>query len=352
MPSSPQKKSIPDLPAEIRDEIIAYWDPIVVANFSLCCKLYLSIVSEFSTRHYGVQYAYGKYFTFSEIGQLQDLQANTGLIAYGPTVLNFFTQASHRSPLDTVCQLDHCLSVGLWYIAKEYAYGPEQPQLESFEKDVKRVQELLRQSRSDNVDEMADFQEVLSGIVQTWSFYKGSKHVRLVASSGSPLEVVFSLPSTCLMNVFTHRAAYCLFPQMTLVNDVALINTVDVTSTDDQQVHIADFSRLGYTFLKMPSIAMSTNPDCALSFLCARSVGDRHCLVKKFDHYGTADPKPDFIEAHSWNMSYHLNSTSFTYMPLGTNHCKFEYTIAPQLWDSTIAKLNTLGRLHQRSHLQ
>ncbi|KAJ3880861.1 hypothetical protein F5051DRAFT_437418 [Lentinula edodes] len=315
MSSSPQTKTIPDLPAEIRDEIIAYWDPIVVANFSLCCKLHHSIVSEFTTRHYSVQRAYGKYFTFAEIDKVRT-QADTGLIAYGPTVLNFFTQASLRSPLDTVCQLHHCLSVGLWYMAKEYAYEPEQSQLKSFESDVVRAKELLRQSRSDDVDEMADFQEVLSGIVQTWSFYKGCKHIRLVASSGSPLEVVFSLPSTCLMNVFTHRAAYSLFPQMTLVDDIALINSVDVTTTDDQVVHIANFSRLGFTFLNMPSIAMTTNPDSALSFLCARSVGDRHCHVIKFDHFGTADPKPDFIEAHSWNMSYHLNTTSFTYMPL------------------------------------
>lgn len=153
------------------------------------------------------------------------------------------------------------------------------------------------------------------------------------------------------MNVFTHRAAYCLFPQITLVNNIALINSVDVTTTDLQQSHITYFTRHGYTFLDLPSIAMTINPDTALSFLCARSVGDRHCHVIKFDHFGRDDRKPDYMEAHSWNMSYHSNSTSLSYLPFSTYESKFQYAIAPQLWDSTIAKLNILARLEGQSLL-
>ncbi|KAJ4493493.1 hypothetical protein C8J55DRAFT_554930 [Lentinula edodes] len=223
--------------------------------------------------------------------------------------------ASFPSPLDTFCHIDHCLSVGVWYMAKEYIYQPLQAQQSTFERDIIRVKELLRRSRSDDVDDTTDFQEVLSGVVETWSFRKGCKEVLLVASSGSPLEVVFSLPTTCLMNVFTHRAAYCLFPQMTLVDNVALINSVDVTTTDLQRSHITYFSRHGFTFLDLPSIATTISPVSALSFLCARPPKTR------------------------------LYGGSYTYKS------KFEYAIAPQLWDSTIAKLDTLARLEEQSVL-
>ncbi|KAJ3804708.1 hypothetical protein F5876DRAFT_82713 [Lentinula aff. lateritia] len=128
-----------------------------------------------------------------------------------------------------------------------------------------------------------------------------------------------------------HRAVYCLFPLLTLVNNIGLINSIDVMPSVQQQSHITYFSRHGYTFLDMPSIAMTINPDTALSF-----------LVK---------PKPDYMEAHSWNMSYHLNSTSLSYLPFSTYKSKFKYAIAPQLWDSTIAKLNILAWLEGQSLL-
>lgn len=157
--------------------------------------------------------------------------------------------------------------------------------------------------------------------------------------------------AACLMNVFTHHAAYCLFPLLTLVNNIGLINSVDITLSVQQQSHIAYFTRHGYTFLDMPSIAMTIDPDTTLSFLCARSVGDKHCHVIKFNHFGRDDPKPDYMEAHSWNMSYHSNSTSLLYLPFSTYESRFEYAIAPQLWHSTIAKLNILARLEGQSLL-
>ncbi|KAJ3852469.1 hypothetical protein EV368DRAFT_64885 [Lentinula lateritia] len=251
-------------PVEVQDEIIAYWGPIILAKFARCCKKHCTIASNFSTWHHGAQHAYGKYFMSHEIGELQDLQA------HGQLTL-------------------------------EYTYRPQQGQQSSFQMDLIRVKELLRKSRSDDVNDTMDFQEVVSGIVETWLFRKGCKEVQLVASSASPLEVVFSFPSTCLMNVFMHRAVYCLFPLLTLVNNIGLINSIDVMPSVQQQSHITYFSRHGYTFLDMPSVAMTINPDTALSF--------------------------------------------FTYKS------KFKYAIAPQLWDSTIAKLNILARLEGQSLL-
>ncbi|KAJ3809735.1 hypothetical protein F5876DRAFT_66231 [Lentinula aff. lateritia] len=193
-------------PAEVQDEIIAYWDPIVLAKFA-----------------------------WGASGLAGTWTADTGLIVAGISVLNFFIHALFPLPLNTFCHIDHCLSVGIWYIAKEYTYRPQQGQQSTFQMDLIRVKELLRKSRSDDVDDTMDFQRY-----------------------------------------------------------------VDVTPSDQQQLHIIYFSRHGYTFFDMPLIAMTINPDTVLSFLCTCSVGD------------------NIYES------------------------KFEYVIAPQLWDSTIAKLNIL----------
>lgn len=127
------------------------------------------------------------------------MQADTSLIVAGISVLNFFIHALFPSPFDTFCHIDHCLTAGIWYIAKEYTYCPQQGQQSSFQKDIIQVKELLRKRRSDDVDDTADFQDVLSGIVETRSFRKGRKEVRLVASSGSLLKVVFSFPSSAYL---------------------------------------------------------------------------------------------------------------------------------------------------------
>ncbi|KAJ3853621.1 hypothetical protein EV368DRAFT_63966 [Lentinula lateritia] len=217
----------------------------------------------------------------NEHGCLAYNLADTGLIVAGISVLNFFIHALFPLPLNTFCHIDHCLSVGIWYIAKEYTYRPQQGQQSTFQMDLIRVKELLRKSRSDDVDDTMDFQEV----------------------------DILKYSAACLMNVFMHCAAYCLFPLLTLVNNIGLINSVDVTPSDQQQLHIIYFSRHGYTFFDMPLIAMTINPDTVLSFLCTCSVGN------------------NIYES------------------------KFEYVIAPQLWDSMIAKLNILVRLEGQSLL-
>ncbi|KAJ3927262.1 MAG: hypothetical protein NXY57DRAFT_1042571 [Lentinula lateritia] len=232
----------------------------------------------------------------NEIGDFQDLQAKTNLIVSGSVALNFFTYNTYNDNLDPFCHLNECLTVGAWYISRKYAYRPVPPQLSSFKDEVLRVQEIVRRYSEHPTSNGLHGDVDISSTVQIWTFHNGTSTIQLFASSCSPLEILLLFHSTCVMNVLTHRAAYCFFPHLTLIENCSLLNSVNLPFSDRQLLSLVKYGQRGFYFMNMPSVFRTIDRKSALSFFFPRSPGDRHSYKLKFIHVGSAHDSNITIE--------------------------------------------------------
>lgn len=155
----------------------------------------------------------------------------------------------------------------------------------------------------------------------------------------------------CVMNVLTHRAAYCFFPHLTLIENCSLLNSVNLPFSDRQLLSLVKYGQRGFYFMNMPSVFRTIDRKSALSFFFPRSPGDRHSYKLKFIHVGSGVPKPVTIEAHSWTMSYCSRNSALSCTPLITGLSVTKYVIAPQLWLPSLSKLHLLLPLAHDSNI-
>ncbi|KAJ3859084.1 hypothetical protein EV359DRAFT_51361, partial [Lentinula novae-zelandiae] len=159
-----------------------------------------------------------------------------GLLVSGSTALSFFNHCSYGGDLDTYCQFETSPMVGEWYLSHGFAFVPSFGQCNNYSADVERVR-TLRQDTPQAVALLvdSDIQEYkLNNIAVVWNFRRRSLTTQLIATIGAPLETILSFHSTCIMNIFTHRSAYCLFPQLTLKEKKTLLINIQLPLTKVQ----------------------------------------------------------------------------------------------------------------------
>ncbi|KAJ3720686.1 hypothetical protein C8R42DRAFT_538107, partial [Lentinula raphanica] len=158
------------------------------------------------------------YFTRDEVDSFRNLQAVTGMVISGSSALQFFNREvydtnDHRSDLDTYCVLSKCDAVGDWLLSHNYEYQPQRNQLPCFADDWKKTQE----SKSTSIDTNLESERYPSRtFASVWNFIRDGRTVQVIAVKVSVVESILSFHSTCVMNIITHRAAYCLFAKATL----------------------------------------------------------------------------------------------------------------------------------------
>ncbi|KAH7872501.1 uncharacterized protein C8R40DRAFT_1020350, partial [Lentinula edodes] len=233
-------------------------------------------------------------------------KATTGLIVSGSTALSFFTRVAYGGDLDTYCQLSQAKIVGQWYESRGFIFAPTDKQDVLFHTDYERATFKAATTAANVITEVDDdIREYrLNNIESVWNFIRDKHRVQLIATRGSPLETILSFHSTCVMNILTHRAAYCLFPQLTLEEKTTLLIDLVSPLTEIQMAAVRKYALRGFTILHQAPTAMACNANSALTFLRPRRVGDKHCFKINFDHLGKGAPKPDYIEANTWGLAY------------------------------------------------
>ncbi|KAJ4489698.1 hypothetical protein C8J55DRAFT_390463, partial [Lentinula edodes] len=187
-------------------------------------------------------------------------KATTGLIVSGSTALSFFTRVPYGGNLDTYCQLSQAQTVGQWYESHGFTFAPTDKQNPLFTTDY-LLDDDIREYRVKNIESV-------------WNFIRGQHRVQLIATRGSPLETILSFHSTCVMNILTHRAAYCLFPQLTLEDKTTLLIDLVSPLTEIQTAAVRKYALRGFTIIHQAPTSMACNANSALTFLRPRRVGD------------------------------------------------------------------------------
>ncbi|KAJ4464241.1 hypothetical protein C8J55DRAFT_407604, partial [Lentinula edodes] len=226
--------------------------PVELESFSRCNRKFQHFVKIYKTSVFRIEKIYGTFFDPPEvIGEFQDLQGSTGLVVSGSTALGFFTRGHYAGDLDTYCQLLHSRVVGHWYQSHGYGYVPTDGQLDDLDADIDRVNAAIRaDTPTIAVFEDTDIREYkLHNIAAVWNFQHGPRQIQLVATKYSPLKTILSFHSTCVMNVVTHRAAYCLYPKLTLESRATLLVDMEIPLTEVQAYAVDKYVRRGFSVL-------------------------------------------------------------------------------------------------------
>ncbi|KAJ3919877.1 hypothetical protein F5877DRAFT_3947, partial [Lentinula edodes] len=244
----------------------------------------------------------------------------TGLIVSGSTALKFFTRVEYGGDMDCYCHLPQAIAVGLWFLAHDFSFMPLGNQHDDFAADFVRICKLYDdESPPADTVEGADIGEYrLNNIASVWNFTRGRLTVQLMTTLCSPLTTIFSFHSTCVMNILTHSAAYCLFPKLTLERKESLLIDLTFPMTEVQAMAVHKYSRRGFDILQNAPTSSTCNPNSALTFLRPRFIGDRHSYKITFEKLAGGAIHDDFIEANSWGMAYlrRLNTITTADVPI------------------------------------
>ncbi|KAJ3909340.1 hypothetical protein F5879DRAFT_791762 [Lentinula edodes] len=274
-------------------------------TLSKSCKQTRTDVTKYKERVFSIEHAYRNFFNIEEIAQFQKLQSAIGLLVSGSIVLEFFNRERYNGDLDAFCNIRYCAIAGEWLTSHGYSFQPKQNQPLNFNDSFSQISNN-NQTRLTTTDE--DLENYNSNTVAgVWDFIRNSSKIQLIATCGAPLECIFSFHSTCVMNVFTHRAAYCFFSKFTLEDKVTMLIDLQAPLTEREMYPIRKYEDRGFTIMHRPTFRLICDPSSSLSVLTARYIGDKHCCRVPFHQYDNDTPDIDFLELNSWAMAYTPN---------------------------------------------
>ncbi|RDB22527.1 hypothetical protein Hypma_009996 [Hypsizygus marmoreus] len=250
---------------------------------------------------------YRRDFTDCEYAAFRSLQATTGTLISGSTMLEFFgTNTFSVADLDLFVQHTFGKEVGLWLISIGYLYRPRQAQHKDFN------------TAYAHPDYDCDYGG--QGIGDVYNFSRsGSRNVQLVTGLYSAFELILSFHSTLVMNFATHRTAYSLFPFATFVQRRALSRPLSTAAERDAK---AKYEGRGWRFEDPgDEYAVQSAPDLAD---CSRKVGDARCWVVKLPHQEGL--RFDDVVSNTW---YHgrtwSNELEMTYGRYSSKLLRYKY---------------------------
>ncbi|KAJ3758144.1 hypothetical protein EV360DRAFT_44572, partial [Lentinula raphanica] len=289
-------------PSPIIEKIIAFLDVGDLLSLRLTCQTAHNYVTDLGVRAHRIGRILSPFFNDDEIDQFRYLQASTGFIISGSSALQFFTRECydtehHQSDLDTYCFLSRCDDVAAWLMENNYEYVPRHYQLPSFTDDWNKIKQ-----KSADVDEVDTHEYPERSFVAVWDFTRNNRKIQLIAVKGSLVGSILAFHSTCVMNIITHCAAYCLFPKTTLLDRVSF--PLNDRLDDIEALTISQkWNERGYRFLPCPSVKDILSLSSGLSFRRYRWVGDMACLMIPLDPH-PCQKTIDTVKTNSFSVRY------------------------------------------------
>ncbi|KAI0716941.1 hypothetical protein C8Q76DRAFT_617621 [Earliella scabrosa] len=249
---------------------------------------------------------------FLHPSSFRSLQARTGTLISGSTALQFFDRSFYPDTgLDIFVHKPHRREVGRWLLGAGYDFVPEPHQDPDFEIAI-----------LDAISTAADGHgfHALDGIASILNFAKSSLEedktmkVHMIVAENTPMEVILSTHSTCMMNLITFSTAYCIFPRATLEGRQSLLSSSTRGIYRNRGQALKKYKNRGFDVLF--SVPVHTSPLGQPSFpLGWRWLDDKHTWTMPLDMAGVDAPVTITIQqarplTHdpsticNWNMQY------------------------------------------------
>jgi len=203
----------------IHEVIFFNLTPVEFFRLARTCRLAYEAVQSYIRRTFNINRSLSRFF--SDPVEFRALQARTGTLISGSFALQFFDRSFYpESDLDLYSPKDADREVLSWLPSHGYKFVPS-------EKQPPTLEEAIVQSEEPHVDDddWTDYGAIVIArtIRAVYTFTKAAPSgsdaelkVQCIVASRSPMEVILSFHSTCVMSVITHEQAYCLYPHATL----------------------------------------------------------------------------------------------------------------------------------------
>ncbi|KAJ7587645.1 hypothetical protein C8J56DRAFT_1050887 [Mycena floridula] len=165
--------------------------------FALSSKIHYHLVKAFWTRAYAVKNILEKYFSDDEADLFRAMQMRTGLIISGSTALQFFSHlVFESSDLDLYVHVQSVLAAATFLLSIGWSFAPTTSM-----KRLPTDQELTHHRVL--LDGYLDLQ---GSLVVVLNFVKSGQKIQV-----TPVAVIMSFHSTCVLSFITHYTAYSLY---------------------------------------------------------------------------------------------------------------------------------------------
>ncbi|KZT06562.1 uncharacterized protein LAESUDRAFT_700451 [Laetiporus sulphureus 93-53] len=228
--------------------------PADIIALSRTCKGVRPKTMCFMTRAYDINHHLLRFF--DEPTKFRSLQARTGTLISGSFALQFFDRTVYpESDLDLYVHLPRRKEVGHWLLAEGYSFAPNTKQDPDFDNAVDDERILVR-----------DGIYTMRGVAAVFTFTKKVRDteteckVQLVIGSNSPMEIILSFHSTCVMNVISYEKAYSLYPRATFKERRSLVCATDGPK---QEPAIEKYSARGWQMLRKLSRKERRSTNCS-----------------------------------------------------------------------------------------
>ncbi|KAJ3931821.1 MAG: hypothetical protein NXY57DRAFT_895390 [Lentinula lateritia] len=293
-------------PLGIPNAIFSYLDHNDIDNLGLTCRWLEHEKQQFRSKANKIDLVLNRFLTVGEIGGFQDIQVLTGMVVSGSVALQFFSREVYRTDLDTYCVLGKCLDVAKYYQSIRYEYRPSKDQLDHFEDDLSRIVDWrwYTENRGPYLQD---------NVLQVWNFDRNGSKIQLIATARSPLEAILKFHSTCVMNVITHRRAYCLFARTTFKERC----TVVIDRGDRYNATgVEKYRARGFEVVDVPDVDRILNRQSDLTGVAARYMKDYRTWHVAVENFGSEGAAHDFMEGNSFEMGYSEGKTGIMYVPV------------------------------------
>ncbi|KAK0474462.1 hypothetical protein EDD18DRAFT_1457450 [Armillaria luteobubalina] len=283
-----------DLPLEVYALILSYLTPLDVISFGRVDRKRRTIVESYFWSEF-IQLMVS-YFSEKELLEFRLIQAKTGTLISGSTVVQFLERTIYPgSDLDIYTPFRYGREVGEFLLKIGYEFRPRASQTKPFHEITEDV-----------IHEVADDEiYVCRGIVQVFDFHRNGKKIQVMSARNSPMDIILSYHCTTVMNIITATHAYSLYPRTTFHQRRGLIISTNGSSQDAGRQKYID---RGWDLFSELTVFEVTNPYSEFQAHSLRWVGDRRCLSVKLPPMELPfSPYP--IRVNSWQMAYGWNCT-------------------------------------------
>ncbi|KAJ7862068.1 hypothetical protein B0H13DRAFT_2671757 [Mycena leptocephala] len=248
----------------------------------------------------------------TKVLEFRSMQSLTGTLISGSVALQFFNRMTWpSSDLDIYVHRTFADLAVMFIVRNGYTFDPRKSQ----------NKEIFKQLSSSTKDRPLSY--LGRGIADVLDFYKGDKKIQVIVATNTPMEIILSFHSTCVMNVITHDNAFALYPWSTFVTHQALIvGTVGAGQEAGREAGRQKYIDRGWTMVRAPSLSSESE----LGVRMVRWVGDSFTWTISLPTF-LPTKALDLCRINSWQLYFNGKTTRTTWELLNNPALEYSYTM-------------------------
>ncbi|KAH8801874.1 hypothetical protein DL96DRAFT_1475866 [Flagelloscypha sp. PMI_526] len=245
--------------------------------FRQVSKAGLSMVDEYTGRHFTTDRVFSPFFTPEQTIDLRKIQAKFSVVVSGSAAVQFFDRVKYRhSDLDLYVDLEAMRPLASFIESAGYVFKNNVSQNPSLKTALAVLSDRNPPGyfgghpayNNPGIREVFSFEEELSPGGET-------RHVQMIVSKGPVMAAIFEFHSTVVMNIITYQNAISIFPVTSFHRYETLIAAPE-NEKIRREAGLEKYASRGWKVIRLARSGVSRR-HAELQNGVSRRVGDRQC---------------------------------------------------------------------------